>query len=107
MDLLLLCQFWIAGFFLSLTGFRIGGLALTFLPLGLLALVVGASPRMAPRLARHVALVGQERGQRHLQLVRLAANGVAGVAVVAALACPKQNKNMKQTSSMNDYELAR
>lgn len=54
--------------------------------LGLLALVVGASPRVPPGLALGEGQVGQEGGQRPFQLVGFPAQGVLGGAVVRTLA---------------------
>ena len=46
------------------------------LPLGFASLVVAPSPGVAPRLARHQGLAGQEGGQADLQHVGTAADGV-------------------------------
>ena len=48
--------------------------------------MVAPAPGVPPDLARGELLVGQERGEATLQEVRRAADGVARVAVVGALA---------------------
>lgn len=53
--------------------------------LGLLAFVVGAPPRVPPGLALGEGQVWEEGGQGPFYLVRFAAQGVLGGAVVRAL----------------------